>query len=119
VDAYLLDTFDWRVGDDYGGRRAVPRPRRRKNPPQGYSFHIRNPQELHDLGNIADRYETAAMIDDGMEDDEKAPTLFHIPEHVAWEARTAAEIESGHPDQIPLLGGRLGDEIHAMLRSVV
>ena len=81
--------------------------------------------ELKALAWIADRYQSAAVLYDGMEDasDENirltGDYLFYVPEHVAWEYRDALEEEDGNQIVPPCTGGTLAEKLISFLGSIV
>jgi len=85
-----------------------------------------NPQEYNDLAWLADRYESARVLYDGLEcaDDvdveytEDCGT-FKVPEHVLWEAYEATKEDGGAEGQIPNLGGDLGKQIYNLFNEMV
>ena len=85
-----------------------------------YHFTIRSQEELESLRWIAGRYDSAQLLLDCMDNpDEEFPCEVSVPEHVAWNVLDATEGDGADRGTVPCLGGRLGREIHMMLRSVV
>jgi len=85
-----------------------------------YRFTVENEGELDSLRWIAGRYDSAQLLLDCIEDpDGSFPMKVEVPEHVAWNVLDATESDGADRGTIPCLGGRLGDEIHAMLYNVI
>lgn len=84
-----------------------------------YKFTVLNQGELDSLIWLAGRYDSAQLFLDCVGDPEEFPYEVLVPEHVAWNILDATEGDGGDRGTVPCLGGRLGDEIHAMLESVV
>lgn len=86
----------------------------------GYRFTIASQEELESLRWLAGRYDSAQLLLDCMDNpDEEFPCDVDVPEHVAWNVIDATEGDGADRGTVPCLGGRLGDEIHRMLESVV
>lgn len=84
-----------------------------------YGFTIRNQEELDSLRWLAGRYDSAQLLLDCAGDPDEFPHKVGVPEHVAWNILDATEGDGADRGTVPCLGGRLGDEIHAMLDDVV
>jgi len=85
-----------------------------------YRFTIMSQEELDSLRWIAGRYDSAQLLLDCVDNpDDEFPCEVEVPEHVAWNVIDATEGDGADRGTVPCLGGRLGREIHGMLRSVV
>jgi len=84
-----------------------------------YRFTLQDEEELDSLRWIAGMYDSAQLLLDCVGDQEHYPWEVEVPEHVVWNVLDATEGDGADRGTVPCLGGRLGDEIHAMLRSVV
>jgi hypothetical protein len=85
-----------------------------------YAFTIVDESELRSLRWLAGRYESARFLLDCWNGDEgKFPQDVVVPEHVAWEVLDATSGDGAYRGIVPCLGGRLGEEIHEMLESVI
>jgi hypothetical protein len=84
-----------------------------------YHFTIQDEEEHRSLRWLAGRYDPAQLLLDCVGDPEHYPWPVEVPEHVAWNILDATEGDGADRGIVPCLGGRLGDEIHAMLESVI
>ena len=84
-----------------------------------YRFIVRDEKELDSLRWLAGRYCSAQLLLDCVGEPEQYPWEVEVPEHVAWNVMDATEEDGADRGTVPCLGGRLGDEIHRMLESVV
>lgn len=84
-----------------------------------YRFTIMSEEEMRSLRWLAGRYDSAQLLLDCVGDPEEFPCEVEVPEHVAWNVLDATEGDGADRGVVPCLGGRLGREIHGMLRSVV
>lgn len=94
----------------------------------GYTIQITR-RERMDLGWVANRYESARVLYDGMEpveedmiDDTPGASIletWEIPESVAWEYMEALREEDGNVIVPPRIGGQLADKLVAFLNSIV
>lgn len=86
-----------------------------------YHFTIETRFEVDSLLWLAARYTSAEMLLDCFYDTGEVwfPVKVEVPEHVAWQILDATEEDGANRGTVPCLGGRLGDEIHKMLESVI
>lgn len=84
-----------------------------------YRFMLQDEAEMDSLRFLAGRYDSAQLLLDCVGDPEHFPWEVEVPEHVAWNILDATEGDGADRGVVPCLGGRLGDEIHRMLESVV
>ncbi len=84
-----------------------------------YHFTVLDEAELDSLRWLADRYDSAQLLLDCVGDPEQFPYRAEVPEHVAWNILDATEGDGVDRGTVPCLGGRLGEEVHQMLGSVV
>lgn len=90
-----------------------------ERPLPGYGFTVADAKEMDSLRWLAGRYDSAQLLLDCVDDDDEFPCEVFVPEHVAWNILDATEGDGADRGTVPCLGGRLGDEIHRMLESVV
>lgn len=92
-----------------------------RTPYHSYRFTVQTPGELNSLYWLGARYLSAELLLDSLQipDIEAYPIIGELREHEAWEVLDATEEDGGYRGQVPCLGGRLGDDIHAMLAEVI
>ena len=77
------------------------------------------PGERDGLEWLAERYESALTLAEGLLLDGETPDRYWVPEHVAWDALEATRGDGGAYGVVPCAGGGLATQLDRLFDSIV